>query len=306
MIYDIRHITRYRYAAPVGFSTGLMRLTPMADADQRVLSHAIEITPRPSHITRTRCFFGMELTRVLIEQPHTSLSIIARARVVVERTGAPPLFADPPWEVVRAQALGGGGLEPRDPAHFLFPSRRVPRNLDAEAYAARSFVPGRPILAAADDLMQRIRAEFRYDPDATAVNTPLDAVMAGRHGVCQDFAHVMIAGLRGLGLPAAYVSGYLRTIPPPGKPRLAGADASHAWIALWCGPDWGWVGFDPTNAIRVGDDHIVIAMGRDYADVAPIDGVILASGGSTLDVAVDVVPVTDERMPAFARADRRA
>jgi transglutaminase-like putative cysteine protease len=139
--------------------------------------------------------------------------------------------------------------------------------------------------------VRRTRHEFRYDPKATAISTPLAEVFGKRHGVCQDFAHVMIAGLRGIGLPAAYVSGYIRTIPPPGQPRLQGADATHAWVSVWCGDDLGWVGFDPTNDLMVANDHIVLAMGRDFADVSPVDGVIVGSRQQKLRVEVDVMPV---------------
>ena len=159
------------------------------------------------------------------------------------------------------------------------------------AYAATSFAAGIGILAGAVDLMHRIRAEFKYDRKATVISTPLDEVFAKRHGVCQDFAHVMIAGLRGLGLPAAYVSGYLRTIPPPGKPRLQGADATHAWVSLWCGADLGWIGLDPTNDLVVENDHIILGIGRDFSDVSPIDGIIVGSPKQKLGVAVDVLAV---------------
>ena len=160
----------------------------------------------------------------------------------------------------------------------------------ARAYAALSFAPGQPVLEGAEALMRRIHADFTYDPAATDVSTPLDAVFRSRRGVCQDFAHAMIAGLRAHGIPAFYVSGYLRTISPPGRPRLVGADASHAWVAVWCGPAVGLVDLDPTNAIVVGRDHVTLAIGRDYADVAPVDGVVSASAGHELTVSVDMVP----------------
>ena len=156
---------------------------------------------------------------------------------------------------------------------------------------ARALRPSGPIYEAAAELSKRIHADFAYDSEATEVSTTPAEAFAARRGVCQDFAHVMIAGLRGLGLPALYVSGYIRTFPPPGKPRLVGADASHAWVAVWCGPSFGWLGLDPTNAIPEGDDHIVLARGRDYADVPPVDGVILSYGGHELEVSVDVAPV---------------
>ena len=159
------------------------------------------------------------------------------------------------------------------------------------AYASTSFLPGSGILAGAVDLMHRIRNQFKYDPKATVISTPLAEVFEKRRGVCQDFAHLMIAGLRGLGLPAAYVSGYLRTIPPPGKPRLQGADATHAWVSLWCGEQMGWIGFDPTNDLLIENDHIVLAVGRDFSDVSPVDGIIVGSPKQKLGVAVDVLLV---------------
>ena len=176
------------------------------------------------------------------------------------------------------------------PASFLYPTRRTPVIAAITDYARTSFRAGRPIIEAAAEVMSRMHKDFVYDPEATDVSTPAAEAFTARHGVCQDFAHIMISGLRGLGLPAAYVSGYLRTRPPPGRPRLEGADATHAWVSLWCGEASGWVGFDPTNAILVQNDHIVLAIGRDYADVAPIDGIILAPGKQTLKVEVDVAP----------------
>ena len=149
-----------------------------------------------------------------------------------------------------------------------------------------------PVLEGAADFMRRIQADFVYDTKATQVATPLDQAFTRKSGVCQDFAHIMIAGLRGLGLPAAYVSGYLRTIPAPGQTRLEGADSTHAWVSLWCGPEFGWLDLDPTNAMMVEDDHIVIAIGRDYADVSPVDGVLLGAGKQKLDVSVDVQAVS--------------
>jgi transglutaminase-like putative cysteine protease len=167
----------------------------------------------------------------------------------------------------------------------------VPVLQPVTAYASASFPPGIGVLIGAVDFMHRIRAEFKYDPKATVISTPLREVFENRHGVCQDFAHVMIAGLRGLGLPAAYVGGYLRTIPPPGRPRLQGADATHAWVLLWCGPELGWIGFDPTNDLLVQNDHIILSVGRDFSDVSPVDGIIVGSRKQKLSVAVDVVPV---------------
>jgi len=191
---------------------------------------------------------------------------------------------------VRTHGLEASDLSDEGPAHFIYPSVRAPLVPEITEYARASFFQGRGVMDAASELMARIRSDFTYEPGATSVRTaPLEAFTA-RRGVCQDFAHIMICGLRGLGLPARYVSGYLRTIPPPGRARLEGADATHAWVSLWCGEERGWIGFDPTNNLLVQDDHIVLAAGRDYSDVAPIDGIILSPGKQTLDVEVDVIP----------------
>ena len=188
-------------------------------------------------------------------------------------------------------AFEATSLGPASPIGYVFASPLVPVQRPVTAYAAASFPPGSGILAGAADLMHRIRTDFRYDAKATVISTPLKEVFEKRHGVCQDFAHVMIAGLRGLGLPAAYVSGYLRTIPPPGQPRLQGADATHAWVSLWCGAATGWIGFDPTNDLLVENDHIELAVGRDFSDVSPVDGIIVGSRKQKLSVAVDVLLV---------------
>jgi transglutaminase-like putative cysteine protease len=197
----------------------------------------------------------------------------------------------PAFEEVRRASLAVADLSGHAPAHHLFRSRHVPLLDAARDYALQSFAPDRPVLDAAVELMRRIHADFVYDPEATDVSTPLAEVAASRHGVCQDFAHWMIACLRSIGIPAGYVSGYLRTRPPPGRPRLVGADATHAWVSAWCGAGLGWVDFDPTNALVPGQDHIRLAFGRDYADVAPVDGIIMASAGHSLRVSVDVAPV---------------
>jgi transglutaminase-like putative cysteine protease len=203
---------------------------------------------------------------------------------------------------VRTLAFGSADLSTDGPAVFLYPTARTPLSPSITDYARASFTRGRPVVEAAMELMSRIHADFTYDSKATDVRTqPTDAFNVKR-GVCQDFAHVMLSGLRGLGLPGAYVSGYLRTSPPPGRPRLEGADATHAWVALWCGEGRGWIGFDPTNAILAENDHIVLAMGRDYSDVAPIDGIILAPGQQTLKVEVDVIPQDELDAAAYVQA----
>ena len=228
----------------------------------------------------------------MIEAAHRTLRIDSRSRVRSCAPAAGARGASPAWENIRDIAFEATSLGPSSPVGYVFASPLVPVLRTGHApMRRRAFAPGAGILAGAVDLMHRIRTEFRYDPKATVISTPLDEVFDKRHGVCQDFAHVMIAGLRGLGLPAAYVSGYLRTIPPPGQPRLQGADATHAWVSLWCGEELGWVDFDPTNDLMVANDHIVLAVGRDFSDVSPVDGIIVGSPKQKLDVAVDVLLV---------------
>ncbi|MGD0642331.1 MAG: transglutaminase family protein [Roseiarcus sp.] len=291
MIYDVTHLTRYRYGAPVAVNTCVLRLLPRSENGQRVVTAHIEVTPRPQTFVERADSFANRTVHMRIETPHRELVIESRARIVVEQPAAPIAALTPPWEDVAALAAATGSLAPGSPAFAIYPSRLVQLFEPATSYARESFRPRRPIYEAACEFARRIHADFIYDAKATEVTTSPAEAFAHRRGVCQDFTHVMIAGLRGLALPALYVSGYIRTIAAPGETRLAGADASHAWVALWCGPAFGWLGFDPTNALAVGDDHIVVARGRDYSDVPPVEGVILSSGGHELEVEVDVIPV---------------
>ena len=291
MIYDIRHVTTYAYESPVSYARCSLRLEPRSGDGQQLISHAVEIRPRPADRTIRRDFFGTHTESIVIETAHRNLRIDSRSRVSVMRQVPDRTAPSPSWGSIRDAAFEAASLGPESPVGYVFASALVPVQAPVTAYAAASFAPGTGIVAGAADLMQRIRNEFKYDPKATVISTPLQEVFEKRHGVCQDFAHVMIAGLRGLGLPAAYVSGYLRTIPPPGKLRLQGADATHAWVSVWCGADLGWIGFDPTNDIMVANDHIVLAVGRDFSDVSPVDGIIIGARKQKLGVAVDVVPV---------------
>jgi transglutaminase-like putative cysteine protease len=259
-----------------------------------VLSNTISITPKPASMVDRTGPFG-ELTRtVVVDQPHKALVIEAKSRVDVHARLIDPRAPSEPWESVRERAFEADSLSPDAPASFLYPTPRTPLSSALIDYARESFSPDRPIVQAAAELMQRMHEDFVYDQDATDVSTPAIEAFEAKRGVCQDFVHIMLSGLRGLGLPAAYVSGYLRTQPPPGRPRLEGADATHAWVSLWCGPDRGWIGIDPTNAVFAENDHIVLTIGRDYADIAPIDGVILAPRGQTLKVEVDVIPADED------------
>lgn len=292
MIYDIRHLTAYAYSRPVPFARCILRVLPRDGVGQRVLTSQLSVMPRGAERRDGVCFFGNRTTTLTIAKPHRELRIEMTSRVEVTRTVAPFPALTRGWEEVAELALRAQSLSPDSPAQYLYPSRLAPTVPEITGYARKSFAAKRPVFEAASELMARIRKEFVYDPEATEVSTPIREAFAARHGVCQDFAHIMIAGLRGLGLPAAYVSGYLRTIPPAGQPRLEGADATHAWIMLWCGPETGWIGLDPTNDLVVADDHIVTATGRDYADVSPLDGVLVGPGNQKLDVKVDVIPVT--------------
>ena len=291
MIYDIRHVTTYSYESPVSFARCSLRLEPRSGDGQQLVSHAVEIRPRPAERTARRDFFGTHTESVLIETAHRNLRIDSRSRVTVSRQAPGRTASSPSWESVRDVAFEASSLGPSSPVGYVFASSLVPVQQPVTAYAATSFPQSQGILAGAVDLMHRIRGDFKYDPKATVISTPLREVFEKRHGVCQDFAHVMIAGLRGLGLPAAYVSGYLRTIPPAGQPRLQGADATHAWVSVWCGSEIGWIGFDPTNDLVVGNDHIILAVGRDFSDVSPVDGIIVGSRKQKLAVAVDVLLV---------------
>lgn len=292
MLYDIRQTTRYTYASPVPFARQVLRLLPVTRAGQRVIAADLVITPEPTERHDDFDFFGNRITTVAFAFPHEELTLETRARVAVEPGGQRDREATPGWEQIRRLAFAETDLGPLSPVHFLFASRAIAIDDAIAAYAVESFHAGRPILAAAFDLTCRIKADFAYDPEATDVTTLPAAAFAKRAGVCQDFAHVMIAGLRTLGLPAAYVSGFLRTLPPPGRPRLEGADATHAWVAVWCGRDVGWIGLDPTNGVIAAEDHVVLAIGRDYSDAAPVDGIIVTSGDHQLDVEVDVLAIS--------------
>ena len=291
LIYDVRQSTVYHYASPVAYAHHALRLTPIDREGQRVHAAALDITPTPIERREGHDFFGNRMTWIALDQPHDSLTVRVAARIAVELKDGLEPAATPAWEAVRDAAFACADLGPRAPAHYLFPSRQVSLDPDIRAYAGSSFPPGRAMLEGAIDLMKRIKKDLIYEPGATTASTTPSMAFQLRRGVCQDFAHVMIAGLRGLGLPAAYVSGYVRTVQSADEVKLEGADAMHAWVLVWCGEEAGWHGLDPTNGIAAGEDHVVLAIGRDYADVAPIDGVIFAAGGHRIEVSVQVVPV---------------
>jgi transglutaminase-like putative cysteine protease len=290
MIYDVRQTTTYAYASPAAYAQHILRLVPIARERQRVTAAALDIDPAPVRRREGRDFFENRTTTIEIDAPHNTLIVKLAARITVEPVAAADFDATPPWESVREMTIASHDLGPHSPVHFIYPSRLISLDPEIRDYVGESFPAGRPILAGAVDVMKRIKADFTYELGATTVTTAPSMSFALRRGVCQDFAHIMISGLRGLGLPAAYVSGYLRTVPRSGAARLEGADAMHAWVMVWCG-DAGWWGLDPTNALIASDDHVVLAIGRDYADAAPIGGVMLGSGAQRLNTAVDVIPV---------------
>jgi transglutaminase-like putative cysteine protease len=289
MRFDIRQTTIYTYPEPVRGSEQVMRLQPLSRPNQRVIASSLKMAPQPSSRHDSVDFFGNATTAALIAEPHRELKITTQARVDVDRPaqGAPT----PPWEDVCAEAVSAHDLSPESPVHFIFASPLVPLLIPVRDYVRRSFTKGRPVFDAVLDVTKRVKADFKYDPTATDVTTLVAQSFAARAGVCQDFAQIVISGLRGLGVPAGYVSGYLRTDPPPGKPRLEGADAMHAWVRVWCGAASGWREFDPTNGIAIGNDHIILAVGRDYSDVSPTVGALRTYGRHSIAIAVDVTPV---------------
>jgi transglutaminase-like putative cysteine protease len=291
MRYRVTHRTRYRYASPVVVSHHLAHLAPRSLPGQCCPWHRLEIQPEPVARSTFSDPFGNLSTYFEIEKPHDEMLVAAASLVEVRPATPPAPAATPPWEEIR-DACDGTALDPASAAGlFRFPSPLVPPGPAFRAFAAPSFPPGRPVVAGLLDLIGRIFHEFRFDPRATDVATPVARVLELRAGVCQDFAHLALACLRSLGLPARYVSGYLETLPPPGVPKLVGADASHAWVAVYCGPRHGWIDADPTNNLLPGPRHITAAWGRDFSDVSPLRGVTWGSGEQSLETAVDVLPV---------------
>jgi transglutaminase-like putative cysteine protease len=293
--YDVRHETHYSYGTPVDLGLHQLRLTPIDTNRQRLLQHGLEIVPQPDTLLSHRDHFGNEVHHVAIESRHTSFSVVLEATIEVSGGIAYDAPAGPAWEEIAGQMRNDGFPAPAEIAEFIYPSPLAQQNHAAAAYVQQSFPASVPIVPALRDLLHRMRADFSYTPGVTDVTTTVEQIMTSRAGVCQDFAHVMIAGLRGLGLPARYVSGYLRTYPPETPDAWRGADASHAWVAVWCGPETGWLECDPTNDRLVDDEHIAVAFGRDFSDVTPLRGVILGGGQHSLSVAVNVDPLPEDQ-----------
>lgn len=290
-LYDIRLELHYDYDGGVHGDRHLIRVLPISiPGVQRVIATSLRFDPRPDRQVMFTDFFGNAVTTLAYHEGHDHFDVRLSARVAVEDL-EPPADLSPTLAQLEREITAIWSIGPNAPHHFVGPSPRVPIIPEITAYARESAARTVSVRATALDYCLAIHRDFTYDGDATEVDTsPADA-FALKRGVCQDFAHVMIAGLRGIGIPAAYVSGFLRTIPPKGKPRLDGADAMHAWVRVWCGEAAGWIEFDPTNAMLAGADHITIGHGRDYADISPIVGVVRTAGGQEHTQSVDVIRV---------------
>jgi len=295
MIYEVKHSTTYTYEETVSIAHHLARLAPRRSARQSCEWHKVTVDPKPVTETEHVDYFGNAVLFFAISRAHRHLTVTSSSRVRVDPAPAMNEASAPPWETVRDASRSNQLTTDAEAGEFSYNSPLVSASPLFADYARQSFTPQRSILEAARDLNARLHREFAFDPKATDVATPVEKAFQQRRGVCQDFAHVFIACLRSLRLPARYVSGYLETVPPPGKPRLAGADASHAWASVWCGAGIGWADFDPTNNCQPSERHITVAQGRDFFDVSPLRGVVYGTGEHTLEVAVDVIPVTSSQ-----------
>ena len=284
--YTITHVTTYEYTEPVSLCQNVAHLSVRDCGRQRSEPSVLSISPDPAVTEERVDYFGNPVHYFTIQEPHRELTVRAEHRIAVAPASAGPVET-PAWEAVRDRLGHDRAPDWLDAHQFAFDSRYAGADPRYADFAAVSFAPGRPVLDAALHLVNRIHAGFVYDPRATTVATPVAKVFETRRGVCQDFAHLLLACFRSLGLAARYVSGYLSTVPPPGRPRLIGADATHAWLAVFCG-DAGWVDLDPTNNQIPADRHILLAWGRDYDDVSPLKGVILGGGQHRIKVSVDV------------------
>lgn len=286
--YKIRHTTVYDYTEPVSVCQNETRLKPRTEPQQTCSFHRLLIDPEPSIAGQRRDYFGNTVDWFSINVRHRRLRVTSISNVDVHAPAIPDPAASPPWETVRDYLRTDRQGTTLDAYQFAFDSPLVRCSTGLANYAEKSFPAGRPILLGVLDLTQRIHSDFPYDTRATTVHTAIEEVFRLRRGVCQDLAHVQIGCLRSLGLGARYASGYLRTMPPTGKPKLVGADASHAWLSVYCGA-LGWIDADPTNNLLPREDHILVAWGRDYSDVCPINGMFVGGGGHSITVAVDVL-----------------
>lgn len=292
--YVVVHDTKYGYEHPVGLSRQVLHLSPRELPWQKVVAHTIAVTPEPTGGSiEAHDAFGNPTRSFSIDVDHEELVVRAESTVEVIARQYPADDASPAWDAVRERLTYRAGRKPApadlEATRFLFESMRVRNKRELASWTSSCFPPGAPLLKGVRALMERIHGDFKFDPAATTVSTPVMDVFTKRRGVCQDFAHLMLSCLRSIGLAARYVSGYVLTRPPPGRPRLVGADASHAWVSVYC-PEHGWVDADPTNAVFPSLEHVTLGWGRDYDDVIPLRGVLLGGGEHELDVAVTVVP----------------
>ncbi len=288
MRYRVSHTSRYGYGTPVDLAAHMVHLRPRPRPFQAIISERLVISPEPARQRDGVDYFGNLVTWLFLDLPHADFQVTAESVVDVEFPKPPAPDLTLPWEKVVEATLS---TEAWRETEYRFGTAMAPLDAATRAYAETSFPPGRPVLEGLIDLTNRIYRQFRFRSGVTTISTPVSQVVQRREGVCQDFSHVMISALRGLGLPARYVSGYIRTRPPPGQPRRQGADQSHAWVGAWMGPEHGWVDLDPTNGVVVKDEHVLLGWGRDYNDVSPVRGVILGSGGDhRLTVSVDLEP----------------
>ena len=287
MRFEVLHKTHYRYSEPVAQSQQLLHLAPRKDAHRAVLRHGMIIAPAPAMRYDGEDAFGNPISILDIEEPHKEFVIEALSTIETVQPPPADFSRTTPWDALDSALHSSGGPLDLDVIQYRVPSRLTTPVPAMRAYAAVSFAPGRPVLEGAQDLTRRIFADFKFDATVTDVSTPITEVFKKRRGVCQDFAHLALAFLRSHRVPARYISGYILTVPPPGQPKLEGSDASHAWISVWS-PETGWRDFDPTNGLVVSDEHILLAHGREYADVCPISGVILGGGKHTVTVGVNV------------------
>lgn len=287
MNYRIVHRTTYKYKYPVSVGNHVACLRPRSLPRHSLKHSELKIMPKPANISERVDYFGNVLCFFIVEEPHDELIVEARSEVVMNEKAAAWPQQSPPWEEVVGILKGDHQPATLEAYQFRFESPRIRPRPQFAAYALHSFTEARPMHEALLDLTARIHADFRFESKATTVRTPVEEVFEKRRGVCQDFAHLQIACLRSINLSARYVSGYLRTYPPPGKPRLVGADASHAWVSAFC-PGAGWLDVDPTNNVAPSDGHVTVAWGRDFGDVSPLHGLILGGGAHTLKVSVDL------------------
>jgi transglutaminase-like putative cysteine protease len=289
MKYRVEHTTTFTYAKPVELASHMLHLLPRELPHQQIIDSELIADPWAGRRSDAVDHFGNLVSWLFLERQHGRFSVTLRAVVEVGFPPPPEPGTTPAWEDVAA-ARNGGPLY-WQAAEFVFQSPMVAADADVAAYAAHSFPAGRQVLVGVLDLLDRIRADFRFQAGVTTIATPVGKVLAQKAGVCQDFSHLMISGLRSLGIPARYVSGYIRTRPPPGRERRRGADQSHAWVGVWLGPEHGWVDVDPTNNLVVRDEHVVLGWGRDYGDLSPVRGIILGGGKHGLHVSVDLQEV---------------